>query len=132
MNNQAFGKFILRLSIGGLMLFHGIDKLAHGVGGIGGMLESKGLPAFLAYGVIIGEVIAPLFIIFGFRTRIAALIYAFNMLVATLLVHSGDLVKLNTHGGWAVELQALYFFGAIAILFLGAGSLSFSNSSKWD
>jgi putative oxidoreductase len=132
MNNQDFGKLVLRLTIGGLMLLHGIDKLMHGVGGISSMLENQGYPGFIAYGVYVGEVVAPLMIIFGWRTRLGALIFAFNMLVATLLAHSGDINQLSKHGGWAVELQGLYFFGALALLFLGAGKLSFSNSNKWD
>lgn len=45
------------------MLFHGIAKLLHGLEGIKGMLASKGLPAFFAYGAYVGEIIAPLLII---------------------------------------------------------------------
>ena len=131
-SNTSFGLLILRLSIGGLMLFHGIDKIVNGVGGIEGLLQSKGLPGFIAYGVYIGEVIAPLFIAFGYRTKLAALIFAINMLIATLLAHSGDLLGLTQHGGWAVELQALFFFGALALIFTGAGKFAFSSASKWD
>ena len=40
------GKLVLRLSVGVLMLLHGIHKLLHGVDGIGGMLAGMGLPAF--------------------------------------------------------------------------------------
>jgi putative oxidoreductase len=54
-----FGKLLLRLAVGGLMLFHGLHKLFGGVGFISGMLVEKGLPGFIAYGVLIGEVVAP-------------------------------------------------------------------------
>ena len=57
--NLDTGLLILRLTLGILMLFHGIAKITNGVGGIEGMLTSKGLPAFLAYGVYVGEVIVP-------------------------------------------------------------------------
>ena len=132
MNNQDLGKLILRLTIGGLMLFHGIDKLINGVGGISSMLDGRGLPGFFAYGVIVGEVVAPLMIIFGWRTRIGALLLAFTMIVAVWLVHPNDFGKLGDHGAWALELQGLFFFGALAILFMGAGKLAFSVKSKWD
>lgn len=38
------GLLVLRLTVGGLMLFHGIHKLTAGVGFIGGMLAQMGLP----------------------------------------------------------------------------------------
>lgn len=36
------GKLLLRLAVGGLMLFHGLHKLFGGVGFISGMLVEKG------------------------------------------------------------------------------------------
>ncbi len=130
--NIDLGLLILRLTVGGLMLFHGVAKLIHGIGGIQGMLTAKGLPSFIAYGVYIGEIIVPLFIIFGFRTRIAALIFAFNMLMAMFLAHSGDIFSLSKHGGWAVELIGLFLFGAVALFFTGGGKYSVSSKNKWD
>ncbi|MEZ5008073.1 MAG: DoxX family protein [Chitinophagales bacterium] len=126
-----FGLLIMRLSIGVLMLLHGIAKLK-GVDGIEGMLQSKGLPGFLAYGVYIGEIAAPIFLIVGYRTRVAALVFAINCVVAALLAHADDINQLSQHGGWAVELLGLYFFGALALFFTGGGKLAFSSSSKWD
>ena len=52
------GKLLLRLAVGGLMLFHGLHKLFGGVGFISGMLVEKGLPGFIAYGVFVGEGVA--------------------------------------------------------------------------
>ncbi|MEQ9507733.1 MAG: DoxX family protein, partial [Alloalcanivorax xenomutans] len=60
MNHPDLGKLILRLSLGGMLLLHGISKMLHGVGWIAGSLQSMGLPGFFAYGVFIGEVISPL------------------------------------------------------------------------
>jgi len=130
--NIDLGILILRITLGGLMLFHGIAKIIYGIGGIQEMLTAKGLPGFLAYGVYIGEIIVPLLLIIGFRTRIAALIFAFNMLVAMLLAHAGNIFTLSKHGGWAVELIALFLFGAVALFFTGAGKYALSTSNKWD
>lgn len=130
--NQNTGLLILRLSLGILMLLHGIAKLSHGVNGIKGMLADKGIPEFIAYGVYIGEVIAPILLIIGFRTRIAALAFAVTMLIALLLVHSNDIFSLGRAGGWAAELIGLYIFGAIALFFTGAGKYALSSSNKWD
>jgi putative oxidoreductase len=53
------GLLILRLNFGALMLFHGVYKLLNGLDGIKGMLSDLGMPSFLAYGVHLGETIAP-------------------------------------------------------------------------
>ncbi len=41
------GKLVLRLTLGGLILLHGISKVKNGVEGIAGMLQAQGLPAAL-------------------------------------------------------------------------------------
>ncbi len=121
------GRLVLRLMVGGLMLFYGIHKLTDGIGAVTGMLAAKGLPGFLAYGVYVGEVVAPLMILAGWYTRPAALVLAINMVVAVLLAHMGELTSLTEHGGWAVEIQAFYLFGAVAIALLGAGKYGSSQ-----
>ncbi|MEO1495638.1 MAG: DoxX family protein [Planctomycetota bacterium] len=118
------GKLLLRLTIGGLMLFHGVNKLTSGIEGVTAMVTAQGMPPAVAYGVYVGEVLAPLLVVIGLFTRLSAAVMAFNMVVATLLAHPGDLLKLNEYGGWAVELQALYLFGAASIALLGAGHWS--------
>lgn len=133
MNGQDLGKLILRLTVGALLLLHGFAKLRHGVGGIGEGLVAHGLPSALAYGVFLGEVVAPIFVLLGTYTRLAALVIAVNMVVAVALVHVGDVLHLGKSGGWAIELPALYFFGALAIALLGAGRYSLSRgASRWD
>lgn len=121
LENADLGKLIVRLTLGGLLLFHGIAKLFHGVGFIESQLASHGLPTFLAYGVFIGELLAPLMIILGYQTRIGALIVVINMIVAIALVHTHELMSLGQSGGWALELQGLFLFIALALVFLGPG-----------
>ena len=48
----------------------------------------------------------------------AALVMAFNMVVAVALVHASQVFTLGKTGGWALELQGLYFFGSLAIAFM--------------
>ena len=128
------GRLVLRLMIGVLILFHGVAKLSGGVGAIGGMLASHGLPAFLAYGAYVGEVVAPVLLIIGLWTRAAAWLVVANMLVALALVHLGDLGQINAKtGGWAVELQMMYLWGAVAIALLGAGRFSVGGAAgRWN
>ncbi len=121
--NDGLGKLIIRLTVGVLMLFHGVAKILHteSVGFIGSKLAESGLPSAIAYGVYLGEVIAPLMIIFGFYSRLGGLIVVGNMVFAVGLMHTNDLFALTKHGGWALELQAFYLFSALAIVFLGSG-----------
>lgn len=123
LHNDALGKLVLRLTVGGLMLFHGVAKIMNPgtVDFIGGALSGSGLPSFLAYGVYIGEIIAPLMVVLGVYCRYGAIIIVINMLFAVLLMHTGDIFALTEHGGWRLELQGFYLFGAFAIMFLGSG-----------
>jgi putative oxidoreductase len=118
---QDSGKLVLRVVLGALILLHGIAKLKNGLGPIEGMLAAHGLPAFLAYGSLIGEVAAPLMILAGFYARIGAAVIAINMLFAFGLAHMVQLGQLNEQGGWALELQGMFLFTALAILLLGPG-----------
>jgi len=127
--NADTGRLIIRLCVGLLMLFHGVAKIIHpgSLDFIGGMLNANGVPAFLAYGVYIGEVLAPIMVIVGYQARIGGLIIVLNMVVALLLAHSGDFFSLTEHGGWAVELQMFYLLSALAVMFLGSGKLAFKQ-----
>ena len=132
MHNKSLGILILRLSVSILLLLHGINKVIHGTGGIENMLAEKGLPAFLAWGVYLGEVIAPLLVIIGFRTRIFTLVMFANMLVIMLVFKNDLLFSLAGTGAWELELQGLYLFGSLALFFTGAGKYAVSTGSKWD
>ena len=84
------------------------------------------MPEFVAYGVYLGEVVAPVFVLLGLWTRPAALVMAINMIVAVALEHRTQIFALDKmSGAWAIELPALYFLGSVAIVFLGAGRFSF-------
>jgi putative oxidoreductase len=115
---------ILRLVLGILILLHGISKLPPPPPGIGDMLAKANLPAALAYGVYLGEIVAPILLIIGVWTRLAAVLIAINMVVAVLTAHADQLFSLGEQGGYALELQAMYLFVAVALAFTGAGRLS--------
>lgn len=122
------GKLVLRIVLAVLILFHGVSKLIGGVGFITGMLAKAGLPPVFGYLVYIGEVVAPLLILLGIYTRLAALVVVINMIVALLLVHTSQFFTLNDTGGWALELQGMYLGGAIAVALLGAGRYSLGGA----
>lgn len=130
--NDDLGKLLLRLAVGALMLFHGLHKLFHGVDGISAMLVAKGLPGFVAYGVLVGEVVAPCLIVLGIFTRGSALVLALTMVVAWLMVGTGKTFALDAVGAWAIESLVFYFVAALAIACLGARRYALGSSSKWN
>ncbi|HWM42200.1 MAG TPA: DoxX family protein [Burkholderiales bacterium] len=121
------GKLILRLTLGVLILLHGIAKISGGSAGVEKMLEGAGLPSFFAAGVYVGEVLAPILVIIGFYARIGAALIVVNMLFAIMLAHRADLFVLTKTGGWALELQAFFLFTALALALIGPGRLSINQ-----
>lgn len=124
--SNDIGKLILRLTLGSMILFHGIFKVIHGVGAIKAMLSSSGLPEILAYGVYVGELIAPIFIILGLYARVASLVLAFNMLTAMFLAY-GFSLSLAKYGGLAIESPLMFFMMSILVVVLGSGKYSVNN-----
>jgi putative oxidoreductase len=125
---QDFARLLLRLVLGVCILLHGIAKIRGGVGGIEQMLQAHGLPGILSWGALVGEVIGPLLLLLGWHARVGAILVAINMLFAIFLVHMGELFALNPQsGGWAIELQAMFLFTAIAVALLGPGRFSLNQ-----
>ncbi|AXH14535.1 DoxX family protein [Malaciobacter mytili] len=122
--NENIGKLILRLSIAGLMLFHGFFKLFNGIDGIKFLVTQAKLPEFIAYGVYLGEIIFPILIIIGLFTRISSLFFALTMFFAIFLAHSTDIFTLEETGGLVIELPLIYLLISISIIFIGAGKYS--------
>lgn len=126
------GLLLLRISIASNMLIYGITKLMNGVSFISSLLSDYGLPNFLSYGVYVGEILAPLLIIIGYRTKIAGLVFALNCLVAILMVQLPNFFSLNEFGGWYVGPIVIYFIFGLAMFFTGAGKIALSSNKKWD
>jgi len=125
--NENIAKLLLRIMLGGLMLFHGVYKLQHGIDFIEGLVTAQGIPSYLSYGVYVGEILAPILLILGWRSRIWAGVIAFNMLVVIYLTQLGAFVKLGSHGAWAVEIQIFYLLSAIVIVLLGSGKFAITR-----
>jgi putative oxidoreductase len=128
---EDVGRLLLRLAVGGLMLFHGISKIRNGVDYMYPLLEAKGLPTFIAYGSYFGEVVAPLLIIAGVLTRLASLLVAGTMVMAVYLALGSQVFALNQFGGWAIELNVFFFLGALSLILLGSGQFSIWQGRTW-
>ena len=130
---EDVGKLILRVGFAGLLLFHGIHKLLHGVDPIMDLLEAHGFPRLMAYGTLVGEIVAPVLVLVGKFTRLAAAVMALTMVTAGYLAFRDKLLTLTPVGAWALEPVAVFFLGSLAICFLGAGRFSLSRGKgRWD
>jgi putative oxidoreductase len=118
------GKLILRLALGILVLLHGIAKIRTGVDSIVTGLEGIGMPSWFAFGVYLGEIAAPIMVIIGLFARTGAFIIFVNMIFAIVLVHRNELFLLGKQGGWALELQGMYLFTALALVLMSPGRYS--------
>ena len=112
------------------MLFHGVAKLIHGFDMIGEMLVKNNLPRELMWGVPVGEVLAPILLIVGWKARPAAALVAFTMAMSIYLVFRDSLFKLNEYGALNYEMNLLYCFGALAIMFLMPMALSVTGPAQ--
>lgn len=129
-HNDNLGKLFLRIAVAVIIFFHGWYKLTHGIGWIQGMFGPVG---FIAYGVYLAELIAPVMIIIGFRTRLAALIIIIEMIIAFILVLHGSIFTVKQMGGgWSVEIEAMLLLCSVALLFTGAGKYAASSTKQWD
>lgn len=118
------GTLLLRLIIAFSMLFHGYSKFNYGTDFIEGILTQKGLPEVLAYGVYVGEILAPLLLIIGYKTRLSAFLIIVNMFFAIYLVHFDDLLSLTKTGGLVLELQYFYIVTSLCVMLFGAGKFA--------
>jgi putative oxidoreductase len=116
------GLLVLRLALAGVVLFHGVFKLTHGVGWMREPLAAFGLPAFVAYGAYVAELVAPVLLIVGAWARLAALVIAFDMVMAIVPVLRQQVFAVKqSGGGWGIELEALILFAAVTLVLTGAG-----------
>jgi len=126
--NINIGTLILRITVGGLMLFHGIKKVIDGHDFIRKVLGEAGLPEILWLGTPVGEIIAPICLILGIFTRSASLIIAFTILMSIYLAFGWAGFELNQYGAFKVELNLFFLFTALSIYFMGAGKFSLTET----
>ncbi len=131
--SEDAGKLLLRVTVGGLLLFHGLSKVIHGIAWMHGPLGALHLPFFIAYGVYIGEVVAPVLVILGIWTRISGLVISFDIFMAFVLVSHSRFFSISMSGGWGLQPDAFFFLTGLAIFFLGAGRFSVTGAhGKWN
>jgi len=123
---------IVRLALGIVMLPHGLQKTLGLFGGPGysgtmAMFTSQGMPAALAFLIILGESAGSLGLIVGFLSRIAGFAISCIMLGAIAMVHLPNGFFMNWSGkqaGEGFEYHLLVIGMSLALLIAGGGKWS--------
>ena len=118
-----YGALTLRVALGLMFISHAYLKLAiFTVPGFAGFLGSLGLPAALAWPIILAELIGGIAILTGFYGRYVSLALL-PVLLGALAVHAPNgWVFTASNGGW--EYPAFLAMTALAHGLIGDGALA--------
>ncbi|SHI42160.1 putative oxidoreductase [Aureimonas altamirensis DSM 21988] len=125
-----YAALILRLVLGLLFLAHAWLKIfVFTPAGTAQFFASLGLPGFLAYVVILVEVLGGVALILGFKARVAAIALIPILLGAIVTVHGpAGFFFTNEGGGW--EYLGLWIAGLVAQSLLGDGPYAVRSSAQ--
>ena len=120
-DTQNYGALVTRLSLGGILLSHGLLKvLVFTIPGTVGYFASLGLPAAAAYLTIIAEIAGGTALLLGLYSRLAALL-SIPLLLGAVWAHAGNGWVFSAEGGgWEFPLLLVVLAGAVALQGNGA------------
>jgi len=129
--NSDVGILIVRIALGGIIFFHGFNKIAHGVANQYQILASNGIPGVFIYFVYISEVLAPVLIVLGLLVRLSSATIIVTMIVIFYALPFP--IGLDEHGAMNIESQLYFLLLAVALFFTGPGRyvLKKNNSGNW-
>lgn len=131
--NESWSGFMTRVALGVVIFPHGAQKMlgwygGHGFAGtMGFFTEQMGVPAAIAFLVIIGEFFGSLGLLVGFLTRFTAASLGLIMMGAVTMVHKQHGFFMNWDGqqaGEGYEYHVLVLGMCLALMVAGAGKWS--------
>lgn len=128
---QDYAALLLRLTLGGVMLTHGLIKVfVFTLAGTAGFFESVGFPGWTAYLVTPAEVFGGLALIVGFQTRWVALALLPTLVgAASVHIHNGFTFS-NPNGGWEYPLFLIVAAALAALLDGGRYALTRTPAAR--
>lgn len=132
---------ILRLTLAAVMFPHGAQKMLGWFGGygftgtMGFFTGTMGIPWLFAFGAILVEFLAPILLLLGAGTRLAALGLGVVMSTAMLMVHIHNGFFMNWFGtqkGEGIEYFLLMIGMTIALIVSGGGRASVDRAIHAD
>lgn len=127
---SPYAILVLRVALGILSLAHvGLKIFVFTPAGTAGFFASLGLPGFLAYPVMVVELIGGLAMIFGVYARAAALVTIPVLLGAIVTVHGpAGFFFTDANGGW--EYPAFWAIALLVLAGLGDGAYALRPTVK--
>ncbi|HXE58003.1 MAG TPA: DoxX family protein [Gemmatimonadales bacterium] len=122
------GILVLRLALAGVLLYHGIPKIAN-FAAVTGFMQSLGLPApalVTAWSILV-EVGGGLLLMLGVAVDLAAAAVAIQMIGAIATVHWSKGFDF-TQGGWEHPFTVLVM--ALAVGLAGAGRYAMARADR--
>ncbi len=120
---QPLALFVLRLTLGVIMVAHGSQKVFHHMHDFVHTVGGLGMPSWLAYFVMLTEFLGGLLILGGLFTRLAAFAITIEMLVAIWKVHWHN----GLTGDHGFEFPLAVGTIAFALIFFGAGPIALDH-----
>ena len=133
MNDLAL--LLLRLALGAIMWAHGAQKLlglfgGHGPQGFVHLVGTLGMPVSMGWLVIAVEFFGGIAIVFGVLSRLAALGFAVEMVVAIVKLHWANGFFMNGGGGHGEGYEYPLLLAVVAFVLLLTGPGRFSLFGK--
>ena len=119
---KIIGLFIFRITVSIMLMVHGVQKLDILLSSDLQFSDPIGLGSTLTLIlVLIAEIFCPIFIIIGYKTRLASIGPIILMLVVVFIVKAGNPFEVR-------EVALLYLVSYITIGLLGPGKLSIDKN----
>lgn len=127
-DTAPYAAFLLRVTLGALFLAHvALKVFVFTPSGFVGYFASLGLPAVLAWAVMVLEIVGGLALVLGVYATWFALPLALEMLGTILFVHGKNgWLFMNKGGGW--EYPALWVVALIVVYLLGDGAFALRST----
>ena len=135
-SSDSWAATIARLTVGLIILPHGIQKVfgLYGGEGFSGTMKrftkEMGFPSIIAFLIISIEFFGAVFLILGFASRIMALGVIVLMIGAILVSHRQYGYFLNWHNtkeGEGMQFNLLMIGTCIVVMILGSGKIGLDN-----
>ena len=125
---------LLRVTLAIAFLAHaGLKLFVFTPAGTAGFFDSVGVPGFVAYVVIVVEIIGAVSLLVGYKTRMVAVVLSPVLLGATIFVHGANgWLFSNQGGGWEFPVFWLAALGVMGLLGDGAYSLSAKIQNRFS
>ena len=130
LNRSSMAPLVLRVVLGGLFIWHGVDKFDAGLEMVEEGFRMWGVPApaLAAPVVAVTEIVAGTALVLGLLTRVAAI--ALAVVLVGALIWAKDILTDNGTGFISArpdpgyELDLAYLAGLVALVFVGPGRWS--------